>query len=210
MGVIARCEQCWRPESRAYAMAVPRREQVHVQGEQTPRRVDQVARGLSADGWQRLSAGSGSKGPRLFDWARVQLVEASPSIAGWPHWLVIRRSIPSGAKPAAMAYVLVFARTGTTLADMVQAIGTRWTVEQCLEEAKGQVGLDEYEVRSRAGDGIVTSPCVCSRTPFSPCCAPRARQQCRFPMRQRKKNRSNPPHRTPSSGRWTHSNACGG
>ena len=135
----------------AYAMAVPRREQVQVQGEQTPRRVDQVARGLPADEWQRLSAGSGSKGPRLFDWARVQLVDEESSIAGWQHWLVIRRSITSGAKPAAMAYVLVFARTGTTLADMVQAIGTRWTVEQCLEEAKGQVGLDEYEVRSWQG-----------------------------------------------------------
>src|SRR3989454_10907507 len=60
----------------AYALAVPRREQVQVQGEQTPRRVDQVARGLPADGWQRLSAGSRSKGPRLFDWSRVQLVDA--------------------------------------------------------------------------------------------------------------------------------------
>jgi len=50
-----------------------------------------------------------------------------------------------------MAYVLVFARTGTTLSDMVQAIGSRWTVEQCIEEAKGQVGLDEYEVRSWQG-----------------------------------------------------------
>ncbi len=138
-------------ESRAYAMAVPRREQVHMQGEQAPRRVDQVARGLPSDGWQRLSAGSGSKGPRLFDWARVQLVDAAPSIAGWEHWLVIRRSITSGAKPAAMAYVLVFARTGTTLSDMVQAIDTRWTVEQCLEEAKGQVGLDEYARALLAG-----------------------------------------------------------
>jgi SRSO17 transposase len=50
-----------------------------------------------------------------------------------------------------MAYVLVFARTGTTLSDMVQAIGSRWTIEQCIEEAKGQVGLDAYEVRSWQG-----------------------------------------------------------
>lgn len=54
-------------------------------------------------------------------------------------------------------------------------------------------------------DGIVTSPCVCSRTPFLPCCAPRARQRCHFPMCQREKNRS-----TPSPGRWTSSNARGG
>jgi SRSO17 transposase len=135
----------------AYAMAVPRREQVQVQGEGAPRRADQVARGLPADAWQRLSAGSGSKGPRLFDWARVELADVEPTMGGWRHWLVMRRSIASGAKPAAMAYVLAFARTGTPLSAMVQAIGTRWTVEQCLEEAKGQVGLDEYEVRSWQG-----------------------------------------------------------
>jgi SRSO17 transposase len=151
MGVIAHCAQCWRPASLAYALAVPRREQVQVQAESAPRRVDHVASGLSAEAWQPLSAGSGSKGPRLFDWARVELVEASPARTGWQHWLVIRRSLTSGAHPAKMAYVLVFARTGTTLSDMVQAIGSRWTVEQCIEEAKGQVGLDEYEVRSWQG-----------------------------------------------------------
>jgi hypothetical protein len=113
--------------------------------------VDHVAGGLSAEAWQPLSAGSGSKGPRLFDWARVELVEASPARTGWQHWLVIRRSLTLGVHPAKMAYVLVFARTGTTLSDMVQAIGSRWTVEQCIEEAKGQVGLDEYEVRSWQG-----------------------------------------------------------
>src|SRR5207244_63382 len=61
------------------------------------------------------------------------------------------RSLVSGEKPAALAYVLVFAPLGTTLAEMVQVIGTRWTVEQCFEEAKGEVGLDEYEVRSWQG-----------------------------------------------------------
>ena len=34
---------------------------------------------------------------------------------------------------------------------MAQAIGTRWTVEQCFEEGKGEVGLDHYEVRSWQG-----------------------------------------------------------
>ena len=65
--------------------------------------------------------------------------------------MVVRRSLVSGEKPAALAYVLVFAPLGTTLAEMVQVIGTRWTVEQCFEEAKGEVGLDEYEVRSWQG-----------------------------------------------------------
>src|SRR5262250_2735066 len=50
-----------------------------------------------------------------------------------------------------MAYVLIFAPTGTSLGEMVEAFGARWTVEQCFEEAKGEVGLDEYEVRSWHG-----------------------------------------------------------
>lgn len=179
----------------AYALAVPRREQVHVQAEQTPRRVDQVARGLPAQGWQRLSAGSGSKGPRLFDWARVQLVDPEPSLVGWQHWLVIRRSIPAGAKPAAMAYVLVFARTGTSLADMVQAIGARWTVEQCLEEAKGQVGLDEYEVRSWQGWYRHMTLCMFAHAFLT---VLRAQSQAAVPLSDapegKKQEPSSPPH----------------
>lgn len=50
-----------------------------------------------------------------------------------------------------MAYVLVFAPIDTTLEEMVEAFGARWTVEQCFEEGKGEVGLDEYEVRSWHG-----------------------------------------------------------
>ena len=50
-----------------------------------------------------------------------------------------------------MAYVLVFAPIGTSLEEMVGAFGSRWTVEQCFEEGKGELGLDEYEVRSWHG-----------------------------------------------------------
>lgn len=133
--------------SQAYALAVPWKEQVNVQGER--RRVDQVARQLEANEWQRLCAGSGRKGPRLFEWARVEV--AKPEKEGWQWWLIIRRSLASGAKPADLAYMLVFAPRGTTLVEMVTVIGSRGTVEQCLEEAKGEVGLDEYEVRSWQG-----------------------------------------------------------
>jgi SRSO17 transposase len=131
----------------AYALAVTCKEQVEVQG--TRRRVDRVASSLNREAWQELSAGAGSKGPRLFAWARMEL--AAPEVNGWQHWLLIRQSLDEGTKPAEMAYVLVFAPTGTSLEEMVGAFGTRWTVEQCFEEAKGEVGLDEYEVRSWHG-----------------------------------------------------------
>jgi len=131
----------------AYALAVACKEHVEVQG--TRRRMDQVARGIAREDWQKLSAGMGSKGPRLFAWARIEL--AAPQTNGWQHWLLVRRSLDEGTKPAEMAYVLVFAPTGTSLEEMVEAFGTRWTVEQCFEEGKGEVGLDEYEVRSWHG-----------------------------------------------------------
>jgi len=131
----------------AYALAVACKEHVEVQG--IRRRVDQVACGLVREDWQELSAGTGSKGPRLFKWARIEL--AAPETSGWQRWLLVRRSVDEGAKPAEMAYVLVFAPTGTSLEEMVEAFGARWTVEQCFEEGKGEVGLDEYEVRSWHG-----------------------------------------------------------
>jgi SRSO17 transposase len=131
----------------AHALAVSCQEQVEVQGER--KRVDRIADGLEADQWQRLSVGNGSKGPREFDWARVEL--SKPEQEGWQRYLVVRRSLVSGEKPAELAYVLVFAPSGTTLAEMAEAIGTRWTVEQCFEEGKGEVGLDHYEVRSWQG-----------------------------------------------------------
>jgi SRSO17 transposase len=131
----------------AYALAVACKEKVEVAGMR--KRVDQVARTLSTTDWQRLSAGDGSKGPRLFDWAWVEIV--GPEKPGWKRWLVVRRSLTEGAKPADLAYFLVFAPATTTLLEMVSAIGSRWSVEQCFEEAKGEVGLDEYEVRSFHG-----------------------------------------------------------
>ena len=60
------------------------------------------------------------------------------------YWLLARRSI---AKPTELAYYVCFGPAGTTLAELARVAGTRWAIEECFEEAKGEVGLDEYEVR---------------------------------------------------------------
>ena len=133
--------------NQAYALAVSCQEQVEVEGER--KRVDRIADGFEPDQWQRISVGDGSKGPREFDWARIELTK--PEQEGWQKWLVVRRSLVEGEKPAERAYIVVFAPTGTTLSQMATAIGTRWSVEQCFEEGKGEVGLDQYEVRSWQG-----------------------------------------------------------
>ena len=63
---------------------------------------------------------------------------------GKGYWLLARRSI---AKPGELAYYLCFGPAGTALEELVRVAGTRWAIEECFEEAKGQVGLDQYEVR---------------------------------------------------------------
>jgi SRSO17 transposase len=96
---------------------------------------------LPADAWARHSAGAGSKGERWYDWAWLPLAEPVP--AGWRKWLLVRHSLDDGD----LAYYRVFAPAATPLPDAVRVAGMRWTIEQCLEEAKGEAGLDQYEVR---------------------------------------------------------------
>jgi SRSO17 transposase len=106
-----------------------------------------MAASVSEDEWQRLSAGEGAKGSRLYDWVRVELerlVWLNEEEPRWAHWLLARRSIE---KPEDLAYYVVFCPINTTLEELVQVAGKRWTVEESFEITKGEVGLDEYEVR---------------------------------------------------------------
>lgn len=109
-------------------------------------RADAIAAHIPSTDWHRLSAGPGAKGPRLFDWARVRLARLQRSEAErrWEHWLLVRRSRHD---PTKVAYYVVFAPTGTPLSTLVAVAGQRWRIEQSFALAKGEVGLDEYEVR---------------------------------------------------------------
>jgi SRSO17 transposase len=110
-----------------------------------PHTAGALADTLPKRAWKRRSAGDGSKGPRWYEWALHRLYRDE---TGWGHWLLIRRAI--GA-PHERAYYRVCAPAGTTLEEMVAVAGKRWAVEECFEMAKGECGLDEYEVRSWAG-----------------------------------------------------------
>jgi SRSO17 transposase len=91
--------------------------------------------------WRRLSCGNGAKGPRMYDFAEI------PDAVRSAHRLVVRRAIDDGE----LAYFWCHTPTGATLADLVRVIGMRWAVEECFQAAKGQVGLDHYQVRSYPG-----------------------------------------------------------
>jgi SRSO17 transposase len=131
-----------RPQ--AYVLAGSGKESVWINQEQ--RQIKTLLATLPSAGWARLSAGVGSKGPRWYDWLRVELSE--PAQQGWKRWLLVRRSI---SDPSDLTAYLVFARAATPLTELVRVAGMRWTVEERIQTAKGEVGLDHYEVRSWSG-----------------------------------------------------------
>ena len=107
-----------------------------------PVRADRLASGVAESGWVRCSAGNGAKGPRVYDWTVVNIRPLREPGKG--HWLLARRSI---AKPGELAYYVCFGPAETALEELAAVAGTRWAIEECFEEAKGEVGLDQYEVR---------------------------------------------------------------
>ena len=107
-----------------------------------------VAGNFAETDWQRLSAGAGTKGPRWFDWVWRELPYATggQDEQGWGEWLLVRRSVED---PTDLAYYVVFApRARTTLAETVAMAGMRWQIEVGIETAKGECGLEDYEVRT--------------------------------------------------------------
>lgn len=105
-----------------------------------------ITEAVTAEDWQSLSCGEGAQGPRWYDWAYIALRPAPHD--GWCHAALIRRH---PVRTEEVAAYLVYARNATTLTEIVAVAGARWTIEEVFKLAKGQVGLDQYEVRSWQG-----------------------------------------------------------
>ena len=105
-----------------------------------------MADALESEAWATHAAGEGSKGLRLYEWARLPL--SSCADRGFEHWLLIRRS---RREPDQRAYYFAFAPVGVSLGELAGAAGLRWTIEECFERAKDDLGLDHCEARSWHG-----------------------------------------------------------
>ena len=109
-------------------------------------RADQLVAALPAQAWRTRSAGAGTKGDRRYDWARVRVHGINhPDSA---YWLLARRS---RTDPTELAYYLCHAPARTSLAELARVAGTRWAIEETFQTAKGQTGLDHYQVRQYTG-----------------------------------------------------------
>lgn len=128
----ARIDRMGRPRTRA-----------HVQTPST--RVDTLACSWPASHWRRLAAHQGEKGPIEYDWAAVRVVHKRARMPGDLGWLLVRRSV---SDPIERAYYLSNAPEGTSLEQLAHVASSRYSVEQCFEEAKDDLGMDQYEVRT--------------------------------------------------------------
>ncbi len=130
-------------QQKNYVVAVPETHMVWVQGRHQP--VGLLAALLPEEAWVVLSAGEGSKGPRLYEWAWLQLPEQMEGQSQRARWVLIRRSL---SDPSKRAYYRAAGPAQTTLPELVAVAGSRWKIEEGYEQAKGEVGLDQYEVRA--------------------------------------------------------------
>ncbi|RYD25781.1 MAG: IS701 family transposase, partial [Verrucomicrobiaceae bacterium] len=135
----------WLEEIRQpYVFAVPSNEYAGLNDGKV--RVGSLTGGLPPKAWRRISAGTGSKGPRVYDWAWTAVDHLYEKT--WTRRVLLRRSV---SDPSDISYYLIFCPVATKLQKAVEAAGSRWRIEECFESAKGEVGLDHYEVRSWTG-----------------------------------------------------------
>jgi SRSO17 transposase len=112
-----------------------------------PTTVAALAAVLPAEGWQTLTIGPGAQGPRTYQFAQHRVREIRDDVIGREVTALFRRN-PDGSE---LKLFLTNAPPGVPLLVLGQVASRRWTIETGFEQAKGETGLDEYEVRSWRG-----------------------------------------------------------
>jgi SRSO17 transposase len=147
-GSDSRLRRMLEERNQAYVLAVRSNHTLRLVDDRGLQQTDpeSLACELAEDAWASHAAGEGAKGMRLYDWARIRLGQGGDP--HWRRWLLIRRSRND---PTKRAYYFVFCPADTTLAELAGVAGLRWTIEECFQRAKDDLGLDHCEVRSWHG-----------------------------------------------------------
>jgi SRSO17 transposase len=152
---VGEVEMALRRAGKGYVLGVSGAHHVHSWGvlPTIAGTADEVAADLPPSAWRRLSAGEGTKGPRLHDWAYLQLAHlgADEYVAGaeglWTRGLLVRRRLAEGD----LAFFTTWCPAGTPIEALVAVEGRRWAIEDAFETAKNELGLDHNETRSWHG-----------------------------------------------------------
>jgi SRSO17 transposase len=152
---VGEVEMALRRAGKGYVLGVTGTHHVHSWGVLPPiaGTAAEIAKDLSLSAWRRLSAGEGTKGPRLHDWAYLELahLEADEYVEGatglWTRGLLARRHLADGE----LAFFTTWCPKGTPVEVLVAIEGRRWVIEDAFESAKNELGLDHNETRSWHG-----------------------------------------------------------
>ncbi len=145
-----------RRAGKGYVLGVKSNQPFHSWGKPRPivGTAKDISDALPVSAWRRLSAGAGTKGERLHDWAYLELAdldggEYNEALAGqaWTRGLLIRRKIADGD----IAFFTTWAPRGTTIERLAKIEGHRWAIEDSFETTKNELGLDHNETRSWHG-----------------------------------------------------------
>ena len=110
--------------------------------------VKTLAKSINNFFWYRRKVSEGTKGPIEYEFTKRRIVL---SRQGLPHktvWLLIRRTLE---KEPQYSFFISNAPLSTKLDKFIWLSGLRWSIEQCFEETKTELGMDQYEVRKFPG-----------------------------------------------------------
>lgn len=155
---VGELEMALRRAGKGYVLGVAGSAQFNSWGKPEPESVagtaEDIAKALPQASFVRLSAGEGVKGPRLFDWAYLELADndpedigAPPGLGIWTRGLLVRRRPSDGE----LAFFTTWCPAGTRVETLVRVEGRRWAIEDAFETAKTELGLCHNETRSWHG-----------------------------------------------------------
>jgi SRSO17 transposase len=152
---VGRIEMQLRRASKGYVLGAQATDQFSswIDKPEVAGTAEQIAQELAPGAWKRLSAGDGTKGARLYDWAYLELAdlaadEYNEALTGlWTRGLLIRRTTSDGD----LAFFSTWCPAGTPIEELVRVEGQRWAIEDAFETAKTELGLTHNETRSWHG-----------------------------------------------------------
>src|SRR5689334_3773569 len=140
----------WEVPAREASRGRPRSRPQPTPSSPDAKTVAEVTRGLEPRAWRRHRVALGAKGPREYEFARMRVIEKRHKRPGPDAWLMVRR--PVGCRdPKEYKFFLSNAPKTVTLAALARVGCLRWTIEENFELAKGELGLDHYEVTRYRG-----------------------------------------------------------
>jgi SRSO17 transposase len=120
-------------------------------GSKPARRIDELLEQgeLRDQPWQRWRVKDGEKGPMIWEIKHCRLTpKDKEGMPGEPMHLIVARDV---LDPEVIKFFVSNAPPETSIQPMLLVAFSRWRVERCFEDHKGEIGLDHYEGRLYLG-----------------------------------------------------------